>query len=97
MSVRGTTVSGTVLSAMEFRDLYCASYNVIRLNLQSHYNGCGTNFDVTHTLSCIKGGLVIAHLKKVRDKLIYLDRRDFTPASVCAKLLIPQGCTRSDK
>ena len=28
LSVRGTTVSGTVLSAMEFRDFLCARYNV---------------------------------------------------------------------
>ena len=28
MSAHGTTVSGTVLSAMEFRDFLCACYNV---------------------------------------------------------------------
>ena len=46
-SVRGTTVSGTVLSAMEFRDFLCAHYNVSPLNPQSHYDRCGTDFGVT--------------------------------------------------
>ena len=35
MSVRVTTVSGTVLSATEFRDFLFARYNVSPLNLQS--------------------------------------------------------------
>ena len=33
LSVRGTTVSGTVLSATEFQDFLCACYNVSPLNL----------------------------------------------------------------
>ena len=44
MSVRVTTVSGTVLSATEFRNFLCARYNVSPVNLQSHCDGCGTAF-----------------------------------------------------
>ena len=36
LSVRGNTVAGTVLSAEDFRDFLCASYNVFPLNLRSH-------------------------------------------------------------
>ena len=37
LSVRGTTVSGTVVSATEFRDFLCACYNVSPVNLQIHW------------------------------------------------------------
>ena len=70
--VRGTTVSGTVLSATEFLDLLCACYKVSPVNLQSHRDGCGTAFGVTHALSCIIVGLVIVRHNKIRDKLLYL-------------------------
>ena len=60
LSLHSTTVSGTVLSATEFRDFLCARYNVAPVNLQSHCDGCVTEFGVTHALSCIIGGPVIA-------------------------------------
>ena len=72
LSLRGTTVSGTVLSAMEFRDFWCACYNVTPLNLQSHFERCGTSFGVTHTISCIIGGLVIPRHNKICVELLYL-------------------------
>ena len=50
LSVRGTTVSSTVLSATEFRDLLCSHYNVSPLNLQIHCDGCGSVFEVMHAL-----------------------------------------------
>ena len=59
LSVRGTTVSGTVLSATEFRDFLCTRYNVSPVNLQSHCGRCGTALEVAHTLNCSIGGLVI--------------------------------------
>ena len=72
MSVRGTTVSGTVLSATELWDSLCARYNVFPSNLQRHCDGCGTVFGVTHTLSWSIGGLVIARHNKICDKLLHL-------------------------
>ena len=84
LSVRGTTVSGTVLSATYFRDFLCARYNVSTLNLQSHCDRCVTAFGVTHTLSFSIGGLVIVHHKIIRDKLLYLYQHAFTSVSVRA-------------
>ena len=52
---------------------------------------------MTHTLSYSIGGIVIAHHNKIRDKLPYLYGRAFNSASVCAKPLIHQGRTRSEK
>ena len=51
---------------------------------------------MTHTLSYIIGGLVIACHNKICDKLIYLSWRAFTSASVRTKPLIHQGRTRSE-
>ena len=95
MIIRGTTLSGTLLYTTEFLDFLCARYNVYPLNPQSHCNGYGTNFGVTHGLSCSIGGLVIARHNKICDKLLYLARLNFTPSSVCAEHLIHQGCTKS--
>ena len=97
LSVRSTTVSGTVLSATEFWDFLCARYNVSILNLQSHCNGCVTAFGVTHVPSCSIGNLVIACHNEIHDELLYLSRRAFTSASVRAKTLIHQGRTISEQ
>ena len=88
MSVRGYTLSVTILSATEFRDILCAHYNVSPLNTQSHCDGCGTVFGVTHALSYRIGGLVIARHKKIREKLLYLSQHAVTSASVRVKPLI---------
>ena len=50
-----------------------------------------------HTLSCSIVGLVIVRHNKIRDKILYLSRRAFTPAPVCTKPLIHQGRTRSNQ
>ena len=74
MSVRGTTVSGKLLSATEFWDFLCACYNISPLNLQSQSDGCGTVFRVTHALRCSTGGLLITHNKNsMTESSIYPD------------------------
>ena len=94
LSVHGATVSGTVLSATEFRDFLCARYNVSPVNLQSHCDGCGTAFVVTHALRSSIGGLVITRHNKICDKFLYLYQRAFTSAYVRTEPLIHQGRTR---
>ena len=73
----------------------CAHYNVSPLNLQSHCDGCGTAFRVTHILSW-SIGLVIAYNNKMREEPLYISWRAFTSASVHAKPLIQQGRIRSE-
>ena len=58
MSLRGTTVSGTLLSATKSRDFLCACYNVSPVNLHSRCDGGVTAFGVEHPLICSIGGLV---------------------------------------
>ena len=97
LSVHGTTVSGTVLYATEFQDFLYARYNVSPLNLQSHCDGCGTAFGLTHIFSCSTGGLVIMRQNEIIDENIYLSRHAFTSAYVRSKPLIHQGRTRSEQ
>ena len=94
LTVRGTIVSSTILSATEFQDFLCARYKISLLNLQKHCDGCGTAFGATHTLICSIEDLVIAHYKEIRDELLYLSWRAFTSESVRAELLIHQVRTR---
>ena len=93
--VCSTIVSGTVLSATEFRDFLCDRYSASPVNLQIHCDGCGTAFGVTHELICSIGGLVITCHNEICDKLLYLLRRTFTSASIHTKSLIHQSRTRS--
>ena len=97
LSVRGTIVSGKLSSATEFWYFLCARYNVSPLNLQRHCSGCGTAFGVTHALSCITGGLVIARNEKICDQLLYLHPSAFKSASVCSEPLIYLGYTISEQ
>ena len=95
MSVCSTTVSGNVLSAMEFWGFLCTCYNSAPLNLHIHCNGCVTTFGLTHVLSCRTGGLVIMCHNKILDKLLYLSQPTFTPVSVRTGTLIQQVHNRS--
>ena len=67
------------------------------LKIQSHCDGCGTAFVVTHALICGTGSLVIVCHNGIRDELLYLVYRDFKTSSISAKPLIHQGHTRSEK
>ena len=96
MSVRCTTVSGTLLSATEFWCFLCACYIFFFLNLQSHCYRCGTAFCVKQALSCNTGGLVIARHKNPW-QLLYISWHTFTPASVRTKPLIHQVRTIWEK
>ena len=82
MSIRGTTVAGTLLSATKFWVFLCAHYNVSILNPQRHCDGCGTASGVTHTLSCSTGGLIIVRHNAICDELLYISQRAFTSAFV---------------
>ena len=97
LSVLCTTVSGTLLSTIEFRDFLCTRYNVSPVNLHNHCDRCGAAFGVTHILNCIIGGLVILFYNLIINELLYLSQRAFTSACVRAKPLIHQGRTISKK
>ena len=70
LNVQVTTVTGTVFTDKEFRNFLCVRYNVTPPNLQRNCDGGGTALNVSHTLSCSKGGLVIARHNEVRGELL---------------------------
>ena len=55
------------LSAQEFRDALAIRYKKPLLDVPSHCDGCGAPFDLSHALSCTKGGLVTQRHNEVRD------------------------------
>ena len=97
LTVRGNTVTSTVLAATEFLDFLCARYDVILPKLQENVTAYLCPYTYTTDLSEETGGLVISCHKKVRDKLIYLAQQDFTPTWVRGKILIHQGHIRSEE
>ena len=55
------------LSDREFRDALSIRYRKPLLSLPINCDGCGASFDLSHALSCRRGGLVIQRHNEVRD------------------------------
>ena len=72
--VRGTTVTGALLSATEFFGYLFARYNVNPPNIQNKYDGCMQTFLGSHTLNWTNGGIVIAHHNEIRNDIIHLKK-----------------------
>ena len=78
MSIRGTTVTGTILIANS-------------PNLPPQKYGYMQTFLVRHALSFPNGGLAIARHNGIRDKIIHLVRQAFSPSYIGGKILIHLG------
>jgi hypothetical protein len=65
LSVPPSTVSGTELSAQEFRD-------ALSMRCGVRCDGCDAPFTLQHALACKKGGLVIFRHNESRDELVNL-------------------------
>ena len=70
MNIQGTTVTGTVLSAMVFCVFLCTCYNVNPPNLQNKFNGFFWTFSICHRLSCRNVGIIITRHIEVRGGLL---------------------------
>ena len=97
LSMWGNAVTGTVLAATDFRDFLCADYNNNPPNHQNNCYSCMQNFLVRHALSPPLGGLVIARHNEIRDKIIHLAKKAFSPHCVCIKPLIHLVRRRSEE
>ena len=77
-----STVSGTELSAQEFRDSILLRYARSPPDLPSQCDGCNAVFSIRHALECKKGGLVIIRHNEIRDELVDLASKAFSPSAV---------------
>jgi hypothetical protein len=91
LSALPSTVNGPKLSAQEFRDAISIRYGITPSNLPTQCDGCDARFTLQHALGCKKSGLVIFRHNKIRDELIHLAGKAFTPSAICGKPLL-QGC-----
>ena len=88
LSVKPTLISGTLLSAQEFRDSLHLRYARTPPGLPSLCDGCGSSFSVNHGLECKKGGLVLLRHNEIRDELASLASQALTPSAVRDEPLI---------
>ena len=69
LNVVPVSIYGFVLSEREFRDAIAIRYKKPLVEMPGFCDGCGAPTDVSHALSCRKGGLVIRRLNDIRDSL----------------------------
>jgi hypothetical protein len=65
---------------------------VLATPYSNHYNGCYKLFDLHHTLECKKGGILICCHNKIKDKLVALAVKAFTPSAVHNKPCLHPSC-----
>ena len=53
-------LNGMELSQEELWDNLCLKYGIMPQNTPATNDGCGKRFSIAHSLSCPKGGLVLA-------------------------------------
>jgi hypothetical protein len=82
ISVMPSSVNGTELSSVEYRDALLLRYGRTPGDLQQHCDGCGQRFDVRHGLECKKGGNVISRHNEIRDELSDLASKALIPSAV---------------
>ena len=82
------------LSATEFCDALVLRYKKPLLGVPSHCDGCGDPFDLSHALSCRKGGLVTQHHNEVRDP--FGDLAALAWSQVTREPIVCEACTSSN-
>ena len=82
------------LSATEFRDGLALRYKKPLLGVPYHCDGCGDPFDLSHALSCRKGGLVTQHHNEVRDA--FGDLAALAWSQVTREPIVCEACTSSN-
>ena len=92
LTVQTSTVNGTDLVAQECRDAAFLRYGLKPPDLPKNCDGCNARFSICHALDCKRGGLVTARHNELRDGVVDLAGRSFTPSHVCNDPLIYQSC-----
>ena len=77
-----STVNGTELGAQEWRDALFLWYGLDPPDLPTYCDGCQAKFSISHALDSKKGGLVTARHNELRDGVVDLAGKAFTPSHV---------------
>jgi hypothetical protein len=83
-------------------------YGITPSDLPAQCDGCDARFTLQHALGCKKGGLVIFRHNEMRDELIHLAGKAFTPSAIRDEPLIrgraaentktcPDNCASANK
>ena len=94
---RGLAYSAAVHSqqdgsgGQEWRDALFLRYGLEPLDLPTYCDGCQSNFSISHSLDCKKGGLVTARHNELCDGVADLAGKVFTPSHVRDDPLIYSG------
>ena len=91
LTVQPSTVNGTELGSQEWRDALILRYGINPPDLPTHCDGCQSKFSISHALDCKKGGLVTAHQNELRDGVVDLVGKAFTPSHMRDNPLIYSG------
>ena len=91
LSVPPSTVNGMELSAQEFRDALSMRYGEALSNLPALCDGCGAPFTLQHALRSKCPDLAIFCHNEIKDELVHMSAKAFTPSAVCNKPLICHG------
>lgn len=91
LTVYPSTVAGTHLYPLEFRDGLSLRYNLEPKNLPDICDGCGMKFTSGHALQCRTGGLIIARHNDIKDELAELCGRVFKPSEIHDEPAITHG------
>ena len=75
-------INCTHLTRNEFQDNLLVRYVIVFLNIPTYCDGCGKNILVSHTLSCPKGGLVMARHNYVANKWGALLYQTLNPSAI---------------
>ena len=92
LTVQPSTVNGKELGTQEWRDSLFLLYGLEPPDLPCYCDGCNTTFSICHDLDCKRGGLVTERHNKLRDGVVDMAGRAFTPSHECNDPLIFAGC-----
>ena len=91
ITVQPSTANGTELGDQERRNDLFLRYGLEPPDLPTYCDGYQSKFPTSHTLDCKKGGLVTARHNDLRDGLVDLAGKAFTPSHVRDGPLIYSG------
>ena len=91
LTVQLYIVNGTELDAQEWRDALFLKCGLDPPELPHYCNGYNATFSICHNLDCKRGGLITARHKELRDGVVDLSVKAFTPSYVHNRPLIFAG------